>query len=105
MAEVILDRTTTNSAARKRGKFLASEDLIIVREASVLRPHVAPYGSVRQTFGNVAARVNQNPHMTQKVTRKSVQDRYKRSQDDFDSYDIRNSGLSGVAGGEMGEFY
>ena len=61
--------------------------------------HVASYGKVRQTFEKVAVRVNQNPHMSQKVSWKSVQDRYKRLQDDFDQEDARNGALSGVAGG------
>lgn len=106
MAEVITtDISSDESARKKRGKFLSSEDLIIVREVSALRAHVAAYGTVRQTFESVAQKVYENPHMTQKVTWKSVQDRYKRLQEDFDSDDARNSGLSGIAGGEIGELY
>ena len=44
------------------------EDLIIVREVSALRDHVATYGSVRQTFEMVAGKVEQNPQMTQRVS-------------------------------------
>lgn len=48
---------------------------------------------------------NENPHMLKKVTWESVQDRYKRLQEELDSSDIRNSGLLGVAGSEMGKLY
>lgn len=84
---------------------MALEDLIVVIGVSALRGHVAAYGRVRQTFEMLASKVNQNPQMTQRVAWKSEQDRYKRLQDEFDSNDKRNRGLSGVAGGEMGESY
>ena len=104
MAEVITTATSDRSA-RKRGKFVPAEDLIIIREVAALGAHVASYGKVRQTFEKVAVGVNRNPHMSEKVSWKSVQDRYKRLQDDFDQEDARNGVLSGVAGGEMGELY
>ena len=77
MAEVITTATSDGSA-RKRGKFVPAEDLIIIREVAALGAHVASYGKGRQTFENVAVGVNRNPHMSQKVSWKSVQDRYKR---------------------------
>lgn len=107
MAEV-LDVSSNDDGSRgvrKRGKYLPEEDLIIVREVAALRAHVAGYGNVKQSFESVAQRVNQNPHMMQKVNWKAVQDRYKRLQEDFDADDRRNSSLSGIAGGEMGELY
>lgn len=106
IAEAIPTAVKNNSnASKKRGKLLASEDLIITREVVSLRANVAAYETVRQTFENVALRVNQNPHMAQTVNWKSVQDRYKRLQYDFDREDLRNSLLSGVLGDEMGEQY
>ena len=91
--------------ARKRGKYLSQEDLIIVREVAALRAHIAGYGNVKQSFETVACKVNQNPHMSQKVNWKAVQDGYKRLQDEFDGDDRRNGNLSGITGGEMGELY
>ena len=41
--------------------------------------------------------------MEQKVTWKTVQDRYKRLQDQFDESDNEQVRLSGVSGGEMGD--
>ena len=106
MATVVESEARNDEAqAKKRGKYLPLEDLIMVREVAAQRAHVATYGAVRQNFEQVATKVNSNPHMTQKVTWKAVQDRYKRLQDDFDADDARNSGLSGVAGGAMGELY
>ena len=41
--------------------------------------------------------------MEQNVTGKAVRDRYNRLKDDLQIEDRLNTGLSGVAGGEMGD--
>lgn len=94
-------RVTTPKAGR-HSRFTCDEDLIIVREVAAARAHIAGFGETRRKFENVAANVNENPSMNQKVTWKSVQDRYKRLQADFDKSDKRNQMMSGV-GGEVGE--
>lgn len=106
MTKVILtDFNNDGNAPKKRGKFLVFKDLIIIRELTALRVHVAAYSTVRQTFENVAPRVNQNPHMTYTVTCKSVQDFNKHLEEDFDKNYLRNSGLSAVPGCEISDLY
>lgn len=56
-------------------KYLAEEDLIIVREIAAARVHVAKYGVARDNYQRAANYDNPNPHMRQPVTWKAVQDR------------------------------
>lgn len=69
----------------------SSADLIITREIAALWAHVSTYENFRQNLDMVATKVNENPHMVQKVNFKDVQDRYKRLQEVFDSDDARKA--------------
>lgn len=106
MTEVILsDGSRDEFFLGKQGKFLPADDLIIARDVAYLRAQIAAYGMVRQTSEKVATKVNRNPHMCQKLTKKSVRDQYKRLREEFYCDDLRNRGLSGVAEGAMWELY
>ena len=97
MAEVITSASSDGSG-RKQGKLFSAEDLIITGEVAAIGAHVARYGEVRQTIKKVPVSFNRNPHMSQKVSCKSVQDRNKGLQDAFYQEDAQNSALSGFTG-------
>jgi hypothetical protein len=99
------DKIESTSAAVRRGrrpKFTAEEDLIIVREVSASKAHIASFGTKRELFAVAAERANANPAMKTSVSSKSIQDRYVKLQTLFDRGDAAQRKMSGV-GGEVGE--
>ena len=109
MAEVVPSSPTGNadegackSKAGRQSRFSNEEDLILVREVAASSAHLAAFGETRATFGQAAAKVNENEAMKEKVTWKSVRDRYKKIQEKFDKRDNCERRISG-SGGEVGE--
>ena len=99
------DKIESTSAAVRRGrrpKFTAKEDLIIAREVSASKAHIASFGTKRERFAVAAERANANPAMKTSVSSKSIQDRYVKLQTLFDRGDAAQRKMSGV-GGEVGE--
>ena len=94
----------SNESAKpsRRSKFTSDEDLILIREVAACKAHSASNGKKGELFAKAAACANQNPGLKQKVTQKSIQDRYVRLQKDFDEGDKKESAMSGI-GGEVGE--
>jgi hypothetical protein len=77
------DKIESISAAVRRGrrpKFTAKEDLIIAREVSASKAHIASFGTKRERFAVAAERPNANPAMHINVASKSIQDRYVKLQ-------------------------
>ena len=72
---------TANKKGGHRPKFTAEDDLILAREVSAAKAHVAGYGKIQKRVGEAATRENLNRKLSKKVTAKSVQDRYKKIQD------------------------
>ena len=99
-------RATSPTIVKKRGgrrpKFTPDDDLIIAREVSAAKAHIAGCGDINNRFAQAASRANLNKKLSQKVTAKSIQDRYKKIQHGFDRRDAADRKLSGV-GGEIGE--
>ena len=60
----------------RRPKFTAKEDLILVREVTAARAHVAPYGDIRTRFATAAQCANSKADFKCKVNAKSLQGRY-----------------------------
>ena len=99
------DKIESNSTAVRRGrrpKFTAKEDLIIAREVSASKVHIASFGTKRERFAVAAERANANPAMHINVTSMSIQDRYVKLQTLHDRGDAAQRKMSGV-GGEVGE--
>jgi hypothetical protein len=69
------DRIESTSVAVRRDrrpKFTAEEDLIIVREVSASKAHIASFGTKRELLTVAAERVNANPAMKTSVSSKSI---------------------------------
>jgi hypothetical protein len=99
------DNIDTNSAPirrRRRPKFTAKEDLIIAREVSASKAHIASFGTKGKRFAAAAERANANPEMRTNVTSKSIQDRYVKLQALYERDDAAPRTMS-VVGGEVGE--
>jgi len=86
----------------RRPKFTASDDLVLLREVSAARAHVAPNGATRERFDIAARRSNATKKLSCTVTWKAVQDRYKRLQQRYNTRDAIDQQMSGI-GGEVGE--
>jgi hypothetical protein len=96
------DNIDTNSAPIRRGrrpKFSANEDLIIAREVSALKAHIASFVTKRERFAAAAERAHENPEMRTNVTSKSIQDRYVKLQALYERGDAAQRKMSGVGGG------
>ena len=83
MAEITPDPVPVadDTQQDRRGRlpnFPTDEDKILVREVYAAKAHVAGYGQGRSRFEEEAARANANPNLMQKVSWKSVQDRYAK---------------------------
>ena len=107
MAEVIsVDAPSPSDSVGTRtgrhSRFSAEEDLVLLREVSAANAHDAACGENGKRYGDAASNFNANLTVVQTVTWKSVRDRYKRVQEQFDKSDNANQRLSGV-GGEIGE--
>jgi hypothetical protein len=87
----------SNVARGRRPKFSRDEDLILVREVAVAKAHVAGYDDVKSKFAEAASRANQNGALRNKVTPKSIQDRYVKLQKKADIRESVTRGLSGIA--------
>jgi hypothetical protein len=99
------DNIDTNSAPIRRGrrpKFTAKKDLIIAREVSASKAHIASFGTKRERFAAAAERANANPEMRTNVTSKSIQYKYVKLQALYKRDDAAQRKMSGV-GGEVGE--
>jgi hypothetical protein len=99
------DNIDTNSAPIRRGrrpKFSAKEDLIIARDVSASKAHIASFGTKRERFAAAADRANSNPDMRTNVTSKSIQDRHVKLQALYERDDAAQRKMSGV-GDEVGE--
>ena len=64
--------------------FSNEKDLLLVREVAAASAHLAAVVETRAKSEQTAAGVNGNEIMKEKVTWKSVRDRYKRIQEKFD---------------------
>ena len=69
-------KITKKSGRGRRPKGADEEHNRIVREEYAAKPYVAGYGQVRSRFEKTAERANENPNLENKVSWKSVQDRY-----------------------------
>ena len=101
MAEVIsVDAPSpSDSVATRTGRHsrvTAEEDRVHLREVSAANAHVAAFGENGKRYGDAASNFNANPTVVQTVTWKSVRDRYKRLQEQFDKSYNANQRLSGV---------
>lgn len=105
MAEVVSDISDPRPTAKsgRHSRFTAAQDLVIAREVAAANAHTSHYGDTRKRFETAASRVTENPLFQGTITWKTVQDRYKRLQEQYDTNDTANARLSGVGGGEMGE--
>lgn len=88
----------TGVKAGWRPEFTPVEDLIIVREVSASKAHIAPYAEIGDRFNTPSDKSNDNPQMSKKLTAKSLQDRYKKLQDQFHVYDTKHRVIGGVGG-------
>ena len=101
------DAGTVKSMAGRQSRFATEEDLVIVRDVAATSAHLAAFGETRGIFQEAAGKVNANATMHEKVSWKSVCDRYKRIQDQFDrrgSCERRMSGMRGAVG-ELNELW
>ena len=103
MAEVIsVDAPSpSDSAATRTGRhsrYIAEEYLVLLREVSAANAHVAAFGENCKRYVDAASNFNANLSVVQTVTWKSVRDRYKRLQEQFDKSNNANQRLSGVPG-------
>ena len=103
MAEVVPSSPTGNaddgagkSKAGRHSRFSKEEGLIFVREVAAASAHYAAFGETRAKFEQGAAKVNEKETVKEKVTWKSVPDRYKRIQEKFDKRDICERRMSGI---------
>ena len=107
MSEVLLSATHDPDPAKsgRNSRFTPQQDLAIVGEVAAVRAHLAEYGETKRRFATVAKRVCENVYVVHmgSIGWKTVQDRYKRLQDQYDKNDSENQRLSGVGGEEMGE--
>ncbi|CAN8073476.1 unnamed protein product [Agarophyton chilense] len=90
--------TSPSKKEGRRPKFTPEDDLIIAREVSAAKAHIAGYGEIQNSFGQAAAKANVNTQLSQNVSAKSIPDRYKKIQDTFKQRDAANRRLSGVCG-------
>lgn len=65
--------------------------------------HLATFGETQTCLINAAAKFSDNNFFTKPITWKQVQDRFNRSQGQYESHEKVNHRLSGVSGGEMME--
>lgn len=86
----------------RRATFTPSDDIIIVREVSASKAHIAPFGEVLSRCAEAAHRANANPNLSAPVSSKRLQDRYKKLMDAFAKKDRQERMMSGI-GGEVGE--
>ena len=77
---------------------MEEDDLILAREVSAAKEHVAGYGEIQMRFGEAATRANLNRKLSQKVAAKSIHDRYKKIQDAFERRNAADRRLSGLEG-------
>ena len=107
MSEVVGSETQDPAPTKsgRQSRFTPQQDLAIVREVAAVRAHLAEFGETKKRFAAAAERLRENVHFRDKtnVGWKTIQDRYKRLQDQYDKNDSDNQRLSGVGGGEMGE--
>lgn len=92
-------------SASKRGRrptFTPEDDLIIVREVSATKAHIAPFLEVLKRFATAAERAHNNTKLTTKVTSKRLKDRYKKMMDAFALRDASERMMLGI-GGTVGE--
>jgi len=86
----------------RAAKFSPAEDLILMREVAAARAHVAGFGEKRARFTIAAGKCNENPNLREKVSWKSVQDRYKRLESTYSKADNWRKKATGL-GGESSE--
>ena len=72
---------------KRHSRFTGEEDLVIVRDAAASRAHLVVFGEFGKRFEIASDKINRNEAVTQKVTWKSVRDRYRRLQNAFDRDD------------------
>ncbi|PXF43603.1 hypothetical protein BWQ96_06612 [Gracilariopsis chorda] len=87
-----------NTPKAKPYRFSATEDLIIVCEVAAANALITPYGKIVAVFAVASQKANEHEALTVKTSIKSIQDRYKKSQDIFDKQDARERVMSGVCG-------
>lgn len=86
----------------RRSKFSTAENLIIIQEVAASKAHIAPHGETMARFKEADIKANANPSFAHSVNAKSIQDRFLRLVEDFETRDAQDKVMSGV-GGEIGE--
>ncbi len=71
----------------RRAKLTDADDLIIIREVASAKDHIAGFGEKRERYAQAAARANATEKLSVPVTSKSIQDRYTKLQERFDTDD------------------
>ena len=96
------DAGTVKSKAGRQSRFSTAQYLVIVREFAAAGGHLAAFGETRGKFKEAESKVSENAAMHENVSWKTVRDRYKRIQDQFDKRDSCERRMSGI-GVEIGE--
>lgn len=93
---------STNTRVGRQFEFTAEDDLILICKVFAARANVTPQGETRERFEVVASKANACRKLSFAVTKKSVQDRYKRLQARANEANKRDVLMSGI-GGKVGE--
>ena len=96
------DAGTVKSKAGTQSRFSTARGLVIVREVVAAGTDLAAFGETRGKFQEAAGKENENAAVLEKVSWKTVRDRYKRIQDQFDKRDSCERRMSGT-GSKFGE--
>ena len=86
----------------RRSQFSTAENLIIIQKVAASKAHIASHGETMARFKAATNKANANPSFVHSVNAKSIQDRFLRLVEDFETRDAQDKMMSGVSG-EIGE--
>lgn len=75
------DSSKNKGKAGRQSRFSTAGDLVNSQEFAAASAHLAAFGETRGTLQEAAWKVNFNPDMNQKVSWKTMRDRYRPIQD------------------------